>query len=264
MVAAEAGPEVAFAERQAVVEDPGSATRFLLPLQALQATRDACLAAAAARLFVPPGAATVSVLGSGLSAELLLRVVARYVVGATHVAVCPTGGSIEETVTRRVIDELDLSGISLFVTSEIGEAAYGANLVVVAGEYAVDLERDHIAKGALLVNGSGWDLPVSVVDGATRIYVDNLQLLGDNLHRYFVRAHKSWEGGGAMGRRQEHRVQCIAGDLSGVLRGDHVARSEPEGIVLVEALSAGALSTALGHQLTLAAHRLGLGRAIKK
>ena len=79
-------------EPQAAVEDPATAARFVLPLRALQAARSASLAAAAARLLVPPGAATVSVLGSGLPAELALRIIARYVTGATHIAVCPAGG----------------------------------------------------------------------------------------------------------------------------------------------------------------------------
>ncbi|WP_322750108.1 MULTISPECIES: hypothetical protein [unclassified Frankia] len=258
-----AGAGVGLSEKHIAVEDPRGAVRFLLPLRALQAVRSACLAGAAARLFVPPGAATVSVLGSGLSAEMLLRMAARYVDGVSHVAVCAVGGSSEEIVTHRVVDELDLSGISFIVTSEIAEAAFGANFVGIAGKSAVDLHIGQIAKGAVLVNCSGWDLPIGVVNGVATVYVDNLGLIEENLHRHFVRAHRSSETGTVARRHREYRSHRIAGDLRGLLSGDHVARSKPpEGILLVEVLSVGLLSTSLACQLTLAAHRLGLGNAI--
>jgi|GEM_PF-6545409 len=246
------------AGRHTAVVDLSSATRFLLPLHALRAVRGACLAAAAAQLFVPPGAATVSVLGSGLSGELLLRMVVRYVVGVSHVAVCALGGSAEAVVTPRVVDELDLAGISFAVTSAANEATFGANLVAIAGGSAMDVEIDQIAKEAVLVNGSGHDLPVSVVGGAT-IYVDNPRLIRDNGHRHFVK-----ESNGSVGcRHRTRRPRSIAGDLSSLLRGgDHVPRAQRTGVVLVELLGAAALSTALAHQLTMAAHRLGLGRAV--
>ncbi len=263
VVGPEAGLGVGLAEKYLVVEEPSSATRFLLPLGALQAVRGACLASAAARVFVPPGAATVSVLGSGISAELLLRMAVRYVVDVSHVAVCAVGGSVEEIVTNRVIDELDLSGISLAVTSEIAEAIFGANLVGIAGKSAVNIKIDQIAKGAVLVNCSGWDLPASVVDGVATVYVDNLGLIEENLHRYFVGVHRSSESGPAARRRQEYHSHRIAGDLRGLLSGDHIVRAEPEGIVLVEMLGVDTLSTSLACQLMLAAHRLGLGNVIK-
>jgi hypothetical protein len=124
----------------------------------------------------------------------------------------------------------------------------------------VGIER--IAKGAVLVNGSGWDLPTNVVDGAAKIYVDNMRLLDDNQHRYFVKEHQSSDRAPAANRHSERRSRRIAGDLAGLLSGHQVARSEPEDIVLVEVLSAGSLSISLAHELTQAAYRLGLGHAI--
>jgi len=211
---------------------------------------------------VPPGAATVSVLGSGLPAELLLRVVARFVLATTHVAVCAPAGPADATVTRRVVDEFDLSGISLAVTPRVDEAAFGANLIVIVDSRATDLRIEWIAKGAVLVNASGWDLPGPVVGSASRVYVDNLRLIGDNLHRHFIRAHLAPRRTPPASCRDEPRSLSISGDLGGLLLGGPLARPDPEEVVLVEVLGAGTLSSSLGNQLARAAQRLGLGEQI--
>ena len=163
-----------------------------------------------------------------------------------------------------MIDELDLSGISLYITARADEAAFGANFVVIASEDAAGLRLGHLAKGAVVVNSSGADLPDTVTAAATKIYVDSMHLIEDNPHRRLVQIHTAHYTRGAAGHRAKHRFPPITGDLSGLLNGNHAARTEPGAIVLVEMLSAAALSCSLGHQLTQAAQWLGLGTAISQ
>jgi ornithine cyclodeaminase/alanine dehydrogenase-like protein (mu-crystallin family) len=251
-------------EKHVAFRDPVSAVRFLVPLKALRAVRCAGLATIAARLLVPPGAATVCVLGSGFSAELMIRMVARYVVGVSHVAVCAIGGSIDAILTHRLIDELELSGIGLAVTSRVDEATFGANLVGIAGsEPALDLRIHHLAKGAVLINCSGADLPVNLVHGVAKVCVDDLRLVDANAHRYFVRLHRSSDEGGAAGRRRDPRVRRIAADLGEIVRGER-AVPDTAGVVLVEVLNTGECSASLIQQMTQVAHRLGMGNAIRE
>jgi hypothetical protein len=257
--------ETRLTESHVALRDPDSQIRFLVPSKALKAVRSAGLAAIAARLLVPAGAATVCVIGSGYPAELMVRMVVRYVVGVTHVAVCAVDGSVDAIITHRLIDELELSGIGLAVTSRVDEATFGANLVGVAGTQPVmDLRIRHIARGAVIVNCSGLDLPVNVVHGVTKVCVDDLQLVDANGHRYFIRLHRLNEDRAAMLRPRDLRLCRIAADLVELLRRGHSPPAEPPGVVLVEVLGAGDCSASLTRQIVRVAHRLGMGNAIRQ
>src|SRR6266496_2139742 len=64
-----------------------SGTGMLLPASWLTAARGAALTAVAATMFLAPRVVTVSVLGSGLAAELAIMALATHVPGVSHVAV---------------------------------------------------------------------------------------------------------------------------------------------------------------------------------
>ncbi|WP_433499985.1 hypothetical protein ACQP1K_06635 [Sphaerimonospora sp. CA-214678] len=244
------------------VEDPASADRFLLPAGALRTVRGSCLAVAAAQLLLPPGAATVCVLGSESEAAVLLKMIIQYVRDVGHVAVCVVDGPPGPAVTRRVRDELVLAGIDLTVGTDAGEALFGANLVAV-GRSRADPGIEKISKGAILVNAGGRDLPTAVVAGAAAIYVDDMRLIGESTHRYFVREHLARLETPATGRRHlQPRARPVSGDLGGLLSGDSVPRKHPAEHILVELLSTETVSARLACELGLAARRLGLGKEI--
>ncbi len=243
------------------VEDPASADCFLLPAGALRTVRGSCLTVAAAQLLLPPGAATVCVLGSAPEAAVLLKMIIQYVRDVGHVAVCVMDGPPDPAVTRRVRDELVLAGIDLTVGTDAGEALFGANLVAV-GRSRVDPGIGKISKGAILVNAGGRDLPTAVVAGAAAIYVDDMRLIGESAHRYFVREHLACLETPTTSRYLQPRAQRVTGDLGDLLSGDSVPRRHPAEHILVELLSTEAVSVRLACELGLAARRLGLGKEI--
>lgn len=149
--------------------------RYLLGVTTLRALRSACLGTVAARTFVTSGATTAAVVGAGLPAELQVSMLCRYVPGISHLTVATPNGREGETVTQRVVDELDLAGIGHSVTSSAEEAVFGANLVVVALDARLDLEVARFVKGSVVVNSSGRDLPKHLVAVAHQVCFDDLR-----------------------------------------------------------------------------------------
>lgn len=245
----------------AVLEDMATGERCALPAAALRAYRAAALTALAARQLLAPGVVTASVIGSGLATRLQLMVIARHVPDVSHIAVTGDRGL---PVSTRVVDQLDHAGIGLAVTTHVDEAVFGANLVAVTGFDADAMRIDHLAKGAVLVNATGRDLPDGLVDGANQVYVDDLALLDSAAGRHFARAHAAGEDPTSSVRRHDgaHRDRGIEADLGTVLTGAHPGRTSLDHVLLVELLSATALDLALGGLVHRAALVLGLGRFV--
>ncbi|PRY35769.1 hypothetical protein [Umezawaea tangerina] len=245
----------------AVLEDTATGERCALPAVALRAYRAAALTALAARQLLAPGVVTASVIGSGLAAQLQLMVIARHVPDVSHVAVCALTGDRGLPVSTRVVDQLDHAGIGLAVTTHVDEAVFGANLVAVTGFDADVMRIDHLAKGAVLVNATGNDLPEHLVDGANQVYVDDPALLDSAGHRHFARRRPSTEDTVCGARRHDgaRRERGIESDLGTVLTGAHPGRTRLDHVLLVELLGTTALDLALASLVHRAALVLGLG-----
>ncbi|HEV2784099.1 MAG TPA: hypothetical protein VGX25_32325 [Actinophytocola sp.] len=245
---------------RALLEDPGTGERCLLPADGLRASRTATLGALAARQMLTPTVVTATVLGTSPAAQLQLAVIARHVPDVSHIAVCPTpGGGFP--LEPRVVDQVDLAGIGLSVTSGMAEAVFGANLVIIADGGPWPLIPGQLPRGAVVVNATGQDLPVELVNGVDEIYVDDAKALEANRHRYFIRSHLSSRiGVGAPtrttgGRRRPH----IEAPLGEVLTGGHPGRTHLDDTLLVELLSTDTLDAQLACELHRAALERGLG-----
>ncbi|GIF96615.1 acyl carrier protein [Catellatospora citrea] len=226
-----------------------------LPAQR-SAYRAAVLAALAARHLLGRGVVTASVIGSRDAAQLHTTVLTRHVPGISHLSVYLTDAatgpqhdtSDHDTRPHRdllhrqpsdrpvfdvqLVEELELAGIVLAPAASPAESAFGANLIVITdpvGYAAGDPPAAmHLAKGALLVNASGQDLPPAVLAQVNQVFVDDLTLpdttAGHDLTAGSLRRH----------HRAAHR---IAGDLRQVVLGENVGRADPDQVLLVELLS---------------------------
>jgi len=248
-----------------LLEDLGVGGGCVLPASALAVVRTAALAALAARTLVIPGVVTAAVLGSDFAAQSSLTLIARYLPGLSHVAVCPSdrrsGDEPGRPLEPRVIDRLDFAGVGWSVTAAVAQAVFGATLIVATTAGAPHLEIGQLPKGAVLINTTGEDLPDELVDAVDQIYVDDAALIEGNAHRYFARMHlagptngSAWAAGQA-GRR-DRRVDA---DLAQVLTGAHAGRTHVDHILLVELLGARAPDVRLACALHRAAIELGLG-----
>lgn len=143
---------------------------LLLPATGLRAVRSAALTAVAARLFLSPNVVTVSVLGSGSAAWLHVAALARHVPGVSHIAV----PALDDPPTD-LAAELEHAGIGLTVTERGADAAFGANLVVLADRYPADAGWDtgQLACGAVVVNASGHPPPQDLHAQADEVFVDD-------------------------------------------------------------------------------------------
>lgn len=242
-------------------EDRRAGSRCLLPAPTLKVFQMAALAVAAARELVAPGVVTAAVPGAGTAAQAALMLIARFVPGLSHVAVCPVGGEPDEPIQPRVLDELDLAGVGWLVTTEISEAVFGATLIVSSAGTALWSDVGQLPKGAVLVNTTGEDLPDELVDAVDQIYVDDLRLIEVNSHRYFARMHMagSSTGSTAHHRTDGRRHRRVEADLPQVLTGAHPGRTHVDHVLLVELLGAQVLDTGLASLLHRAAVDQGLG-----
>ncbi|PPK65657.1 hypothetical protein V5P93_005126 [Actinokineospora auranticolor] len=213
--------------------------RCALPAAGLREYRRAVLTALATRHLLAPGVVTASVIGSGPALDIQLTVLRRHVPDISHVAVatvgCPPPG-------RDVLDRLESAGIGLSLVDSPADAVFGANLVVLAGCARLDAPR--LAKGALLVNTTGVDLPAALLDGVHEIYTDDRVAFGRSENLLTATPARG-------GRTRGHRGPHLAADLGQVLAGEHPGRTEHDHVLLVELLGDGAEFEALlaGHVL---------------
>lgn len=246
-------------EDLALLEDADTGERCLLPADGLRASRAATLCALAARQMLAPTVVTATVLGASPAAQLQLAVIARHVPDVSHIAVCPAPGG-REAIEPRVLDQVDLAGIGLSVVPGMADAVFGANLVVVTDAGPWPLEYGQLPKGVVVVNATGADLPDQLVNDLDEIYVDDVDRLDDNAHRYFVRSHLACiTGRRPLPRNGSRRRPRIAAPLGQVLTGAHPGRTSLDDMVLVELLSTDLLDAPLASRLHRAAVERGLG-----
>ncbi|MFD2765556.1 hypothetical protein [Micromonospora eburnea] len=211
----------------------------------------AVLVALAARHLLGPEVITTSVIGRGLAVQLHTMILARYVPWISHVSVFLTdepatpeeassGRAYDDSdpapsyFDARVVDELDLAGIALARAASPAKSAFGSNLVVVAGPDGPDGHWPpgtpvHLAKGALLVNASGRDLPPGLANQVGQVIVDDLSLV-----------EQAAEHGLARPAQAHHSPQPryrLVGDLRQVVLGERIGRTNQEQVLLVELLS---------------------------
>lgn len=240
-----------------VVEHPATGVRCVLSAANLRMARSAALTALATRELLVPGGVTVAVLGAAQAMQFQLALIARCVPDISHVATCLPAGT-SSSLPPRLVEQLEQGGIALSVASSLAETVFGANLVV-AGEKALlqdlgGIRLADLARGTVLINATGHDLPTEVVDQVGELYVDDLSLLSDNKDRYFVATHLRTAAGGRNGSGNR-----ISADLGQLLVDGHFRSSQHDRPVLVELLSADQLSVPLALRILETAARMRLG-----
>ncbi|MEV0569069.1 hypothetical protein [Dactylosporangium sp. NPDC050588] len=228
--------------------------RSLMPAEMLRLLGAAALTALAVRELLGPGLITACVLGSGLAAEVQLATNAQHAPDISHVAVWPGGTAEAAPLDPRVLDQLELAGARLTSTASVGQALFGANLVIVTGDVGDAPAGTHLAKGALVVNAAGTELPAGFADGAQVHLVDDARLLTGAPDPQMYLDLGAAAGG--------HDARPVDADLGQVLTGLHRGRPHLDAIVVVELLSAGLLILPLAGRLHQLALRLGLGRPV--
>jgi ornithine cyclodeaminase/alanine dehydrogenase-like protein (mu-crystallin family) len=239
-------------------------TRCAMPAAALRMVHAAALAALATRELLPPGGITVAMLGTRSAMETQLAVLVKHVPDIVHVAVRITDMAETDTLAPRLLDQLDLAGIGLSVTTALAETLFGANLVVVVSKEALTEGSEHagikhLVRGTVLVNASGHDLPADLVDHVDQIYADDLALLPAHPGRYVVDRHLAHTAAAPPWAGAPGRPPGIAADLGLLLAGARPGREQQDDIVVVELLSADAPNTHLAHLIAETAVRDGLG-----
>lgn len=240
---------------------PGRTT-CVLPGPCLRLARSAALAALAARELMMPGGVTVAVVGTATAIRLHLAVIARHMPDISHVAVHQADAGADgqaAAIPLDLVDQLELSGVRLTVAGTAADAVFGANLVVVAGDgpagdHLDALRLGRFARGTVLVNATGHDLPAELVDRVEDVYVDDLGLLADHSRRQVVAAHLAAEADGSVPGEPR-----IVTDLGLLLTGRVGPRRRVDGIVLVELLGVAEVSTELAHRICAAARQAGIG-----
>lgn len=251
-----------------LLDDAHTGVRCLLPASCLALLRMAALATIAAAELLAPGHVTVGLLASGEAAQLQLATLVRHLPDIGDVALCPGNDRYLGPVAR-VRELLDQAGIGLSVASTVGEAAFGANLLITTGRGHDRLCPGHLARGALLVNAAGQDLRDDLVDGVDAIVVDETGLLVDNRHRHFARVHletealmtaapvrllEGWHRPGL-----EWRSRRLVVGLDEIVGGTHPGRTHVDDVVLVELLGSRVLDVALACRLARTALEVGVG-----
>lgn len=233
----------------AIYETPQDGQRCVMSAAGLREYRLAVLTALATRHLLAPGVVTASVVGSGLALELQLAVLRTHVPNVSHIAVAIVGNPPPD---RAVLDQLDRDGIGFSLVETPADAMFGANLVVLAG--ATRLGTPRLAKGAVLVNTTGVDLPAALLDGVHAVFVDDQEGLADS-DRTFVRTHPERRRGG-----RGHRSPSVVTDLGRVLAGEHPGRTDHDHVLLVELIGGGTeLDPVLAGRIHQAAAAAGLG-----
>lgn len=244
-----------------LLDHPEATAPCLVPAQSLRSAHAAALVAIAARELLVSGGVTMAMLGPADDAQLQLSVVARQVPDISHIALCATTMGTRE-VAPKLADQLQLSGIELSVAPTVEEAVFGANLVVATShptrdQDLTDLRIGLLARGTLLINATGHDLPDDLVDQVDQVYVDDLGLLDDHPGRHVVATHLAEPDAGSAAMRRGAGPR-IAGDLAQLLTGRHPGRRGSD-VVLVDLLGVHELNADLAYRIYEVATRTGLG-----
>jgi ornithine cyclodeaminase/alanine dehydrogenase-like protein (mu-crystallin family) len=256
------GPSSGQPDTHVALESATGEVSCVAPVASLYLARSAALVALAARELLIPGGLTVGVVGIAAAVQPQLAVIFRHLRDISHVALSAVDGDRSALDASELLDQLELNGIRVSVTTSVADALFGANLVIVVGDAELDgLRVGRFAGGAVVVNATGRDLPAELVDQIDDVYVDDLGLVGDNSHRQVVAAHLS-----VVNRAKEntggHEPRIVA-DL-GLLLTDPVRRRTPGGATtLVELLGVTELSVDFTHQVWQAARRAGLGATVQ-
>lgn len=231
--------------------------RCTMPAAGLREYRLAVLTVLATRHLLASGVVTASVIGTGQALELQLVALRTHVPDISHVAVAaiggPQGGSPHRASPppdQAVLDLLDRDGIGVSMVTTLADAVFGANLVVLAGPARLNAPR--LAKGALLVNTTGIDLPAALLESVHAVYVDDPAGLADS--RPFAKAQPARQRG------RFRRLPAVAGDLGQVLAGDRPGRTAHDHVLLVELIGGGAeLDAIIAGRIHQVAVTAGLG-----
>jgi ornithine cyclodeaminase/alanine dehydrogenase-like protein (mu-crystallin family) len=230
-----------------LLDHPDAQGPCVVPAQSLRSSQAAALAAVAAREMLVAGGITMAMLGSVDDVQAQLSVVARHVPDISHAALCSASMGTKE-LDQKLVDQLELSGIGLSVVPTVVDAVFGANLVIATSHRAAapdlaDLRIGDFARGALLVNATGDDLPAELVDQVDQVYVDDLGLLEGYPDRHVTGS----------------RHPDIEGDLAQLLAGQHNCRRRHADIVLVDLLGVLELNADLAYRIYEVAMHTGLG-----
>jgi ornithine cyclodeaminase/alanine dehydrogenase-like protein (mu-crystallin family) len=244
-----------------LLEDLRTGRSCVLPTSTLYGCRTAALAALAARTLVAPGVVTGAVLGTSAAAQLSLMLMARYLPGLSHVAVCPTGDELDRPVAARVIDQLDLAGVGWSLSTAVTEAMFGATLIVATITRTRWPDTGQLPQGTVLINTSGEDPPSNLINAVDQVYVDDATLIENHPHRYFARKQMTGSNAGSTrpDRNDSRRYRYVEADFAEILTGAHPGRTHLDHILLVELLSTGVLDVGLACELHRAALEHGFG-----
>lgn len=233
-----------------LLDHPDATGPCVLPAQSLRSSQVAALVAVAAREMLVSGGVTMALLGPAADSQPQLSVVARYVPDLSHVALFCGPDTRTSYVEPSLVDQLELSGIELSVVGSAADAVFGANLVIATSTDTTsldlaDLRPGQLAKGTLLINATGADLPTEVVERVDQVVVDDLGLLGGYPDRHV-----------AGDRPDDPR---ITGDLAQLLTDQHASRRRTGDLVLVELLGVHELNADLAYRIYEVATQTGLG-----
>jgi ornithine cyclodeaminase/alanine dehydrogenase-like protein (mu-crystallin family) len=233
-----------------LLDHPDATGPCVLPAQSLRSSQVAGLVAVAAREMLVSGGVTMAVLGPVADSQSQLSVVAKHVPDISHVALYGGVGTCLTDVEPRLVDQLELSGIQLSVLPTVADAVFGANLVIAIDHDTApldlaELKPGQLARGALLINATGEDLPTDILDRVDQVFVDDLGLLPDYPNRHVVGAQLAHTG--------------IAGDLAQLLTGQHAGRRHTGDLVLIELLGVHELNADLAFRIYEVATQTGLG-----
>jgi ornithine cyclodeaminase/alanine dehydrogenase-like protein (mu-crystallin family) len=254
------GPDAGGAE-VVRLDHPEATEPCVLPAQSLRGAQAAALAAVTAREMLVSGGVTMAMLGPIDHIQHSLSLVARHVPDISHVALHATD---KKDVEPKLADQLDLSGIELSVVPTVAEAVFGANLVVVANRTAsapdlAGLRIGDLARGALLVNATGSDLPPDLVDQVDQVHVDDIGLLDQYPDRRLAASQLAEQPQEHTASTHHGAAPRIAGDLVELLTGQRSFRRGVDEIVLVELLGVHELNADLAYRIYEVATRIGLG-----
>jgi ornithine cyclodeaminase/alanine dehydrogenase-like protein (mu-crystallin family) len=238
----------------AVYESTQDNQRCVMSAAGQRGYRSAVLTALSTRHLLTPGVVTASVVGSGLALDLQLAALCRHVSDISHIAVATIDSPAPD---QAVLALLDRHGIGLSLVATPADAVFGANLVVLADPGRLDALR--LAKGAVLVNATGVDLPAALLDRVHAIYVDDPTRLAGSA-RSFAKAQPTRQRGRV---HHPHTRPSVVAGLGQVLAGEHPGRIDNDHVLLVELIGGPELDLVVADSICQAALAAGLGTPVR-